>query len=184
MPELAYVERHPATVAAQRDAVLARNEADLARANRSPNWTWELSYGQRAGNPDMVSVGVTIPLAIAPTRRQDRDIASRMTLADKAEATVAEAARIASGEYRALASDATRLAGRAARYRSAVVAPAQQRTEVALAGYRSNQTALTVLFEARHAELQAERKALLLQRDLAKAMAQLALTPIVDGAAP
>jgi cobalt-zinc-cadmium efflux system outer membrane protein len=181
--EAGYVDRHPAVVAAQRGVVLARDEAGLARVNRSPNWTWELSYGQRAGYPDMVSVGVSIPLPIAPAQRQDRDVASKLALADKAEASRAEAERMARGEYRALASDAVRLAGRVDSYRAAVLAPAQQRTQLAMVGYRSNQAALTALFEARHAEVQAQRKLLTLQRDLAKAQAQMALKPVIEGEA-
>jgi outer membrane protein, heavy metal efflux system len=39
------------------------------------------------------------------------------------------------------------------------------------------------LFEARHAEVEAQRKLFSLQRDLAKTQAQLALKPILEGAA-
>ena len=181
--EQAYVASHPAVVAAQRDAELARKEADLTRTSRHPNWSWEVSYGQRTGYPDMVSVGVSIPLTVAPARRQDRDIASRLALTEKAEAALAEATRMAAGEYRALAGDAQRLAERIERYRASVVVVAQQRTAAALAAYRSNQAPLMTLFEARHAEVEAQRKLLGLRRDLARTQAQLALKPILEGAA-
>lgn len=181
--EQASVVRHPTVVAAQLDAELARKEAELARTSRNPNWSWEVSYGQRAGYPDMVSVGVSIPLTVAPARRQDRDIASKLALTEKAEAALTEAIRMAAGEYRALASDAKRLADRIERYRTTVVVVAQQRTVAAIAAYRSNQVPLMTLFEARHAEVEAQRKLLSLQRDLAKTQAQLALKPIPEGAA-
>ena len=90
--------------------------------------------------------------------------------------------RMASGEYRSLASDAQRLAQRVERYRAGVVTPAQQRVQAALAGYRSNQVQLMTLFEARHAEVEVQRKLLTLQRDLAKVQAQLAFKPIPGGA--
>lgn len=90
---------------------------------------------------------------------------------------------MAAGEYQALASDARRLAERVERYRITVVASARQRTAAALSGYRSNQVPLITLFEARHAEVQAQRKLLALQRELARTNAQLALKPIVEGAA-
>jgi len=181
--EQSFVASHPAVLAAQRDVELARKEAEMARTNRMPNWSWEVSYGQRAGYPDMVSFGVSIPLTVAPAQRQDRDVASKMALVDKAEAALAEATRMATGEYRALSSDAKRLAERVERYRASVVMPSQQRTTAALAGYRSNQVPLVTLFEARHAEVEAHRKLLALQRDLAKANVQLALKPILEGAA-
>ncbi|KQY80920.1 TolC family protein [Pelomonas sp. Root1444] len=181
--EQAYVASHPTVLAAHLDADVARKEAELARTSRNPNWSWEVSYGQRAGYPDMVSVGVSIPLTVAPARRQDRDIASKLALTEKAEAALAEATRMATGEYRALASDAKRLADRIERYRASVVVAAQQRTFAAMAAYRSNQVPLMTLFEARHAEVEAQRKLFSLQRDLAKTQAQLALKPILEGAA-
>ena len=59
-----------------------------------------------------------------------------------------------------------------------MLAPAQQRTASATAAYRSNQASLVVLFEARHAEVDVQRKLLAMQRDLAKRQAQLAYRPI------
>lgn len=181
--EQAYVASHPTVLAAQRDVDVARKEAELARTSRNPNWSWEVSYGQRTGYPDMVSVGVSIPLTVAPARRQDREIASKLAMTEKAEAALVEATRMAAGDYRALASDAKRLAERIERYRTTVVVVAQQRTVAALAAYRSNQVPLMTLFEARHAEVEAQRKLLSLQRDRAKTQAQLALKPILEGAA-
>jgi len=179
-----FVARHPAVVAARRDVDVARQEASVARLNRRPNWTWSASYGQRQGYPDMVSLGVSIPLAIAPAQRQDREAAARLALLDKAEAAQAEAERAATAEYQALAEDAERLAERIARYPTAVLEPAAQRTAAALAGYRANQTALSAVFEARHAETVARRKQLALQRDLARVQAQLAFKPLAEGDAP
>lgn len=181
--EQAFIANHPMVLAAQRDVELARQEAAVAASNRRPNWSWEVSYGQRAGYADMVSFGVSIPLVVSPAERQDRETASRLALVDKAEASLAEATRAAQAEFRALASDAQRLSERIQRYQSSVVLPTQQRTAAALAGYRSNQVTLMSLFEARHMEVEVQRKLLSLQRDLAKAQAQLAYKPIVNGGA-
>jgi outer membrane protein TolC len=104
-------------------------------------------------------------------------------MVDKAEGKLAEAARAAQAEFRGLASDAQRLSDRMQRYQTSVVVPAQQRTAAALAGYRSNQLTLATLFEARHMEIEAQRKLLSLQRERAKARAQLALKPLVNGGA-
>ncbi|MBA2962029.1 MULTISPECIES: TolC family protein [Ramlibacter] len=180
--EQAWVASHPAVVQAQRDIEVARAEASATAVNRQPNWTWEASYGQRTGFSDMVNIGVTIPLPVAPGERQDRATAARLALVGKAEAALEEATRTASGEYRSLASDARRLAQRLERYRAGVVTPTQQRTQAALAGYRSNQVPLMTLFEARHAEVDVQRKLLTLQRDLARVQAQLAFKSIPGGA--
>ena len=154
----------------------------MTASARKPNWTWEVSYGQRAGYSDMLSVGVSIPLPVSPGARQDRDTAAKVALVDKAEAELGEAIRAATGEYWALASDAGRLQERIEHYRAGAVLAAQQRTAVATASYASNQSGLTSLFEARRAEIEARRKLLALQRDLARVQAQMAYKPIATGA--
>ena len=128
-------------------------------------------------------MGVSIPIPIAPSHRQDRETAAKLALVDKAEAGLAEAQRIATAEYRSLDADRERLAERIARYRVSVMEPAGQRTAAAMAGYRSNQTPLLALFEARHAEVVAQRKLLSLQRELARTRAQLAFKPVTEGGA-
>ena len=182
--EPAYVAGHPEVAALQRDVELARRMADMTALDRRPNWTWEVAYGQRAGYSDMVSVGVSIPLPVAPGSRQDRETAAKLALVDKAEAQLVEATWAASAEYRTLASDVQRLQERIERYRSSVLLAARQRTAVATAGYRSNQLGLATLFEARHAELEAERRLLAMGRELARLQARIAYRPIAPGALP
>ena len=130
----------------------------------------------------MVSVGVSIPLPVSRAERQDRETSSKLAMVEKSEAALNEATRVATSEFLALASDTQRLQERIERYRSAVARPAQQRTAAAMAAYRSNQATLAMLFEARHAELEIQRKVLTLQRDLAKTQAQLAYRPLALGA--
>ena len=182
LSEQSYVASHPAVLAAQRDIELVRAEATSTASNRQSNWTWQASYGQRTGFSDLVSVGVNIPLQISPGERQDRETAAKFVLVEKAEAALEEATRMARAEFHGLASDAQRLGQRIERYQATVVVPTQQRTQAALAGYRSNQVSLVTLFEARHAEVDTRRKLLNLQRDLAKVQAQLAFKPVSGGA--
>jgi outer membrane protein, heavy metal efflux system len=189
MPRLAiapprdeFVARNAAVVAGQRAIEVARAEAEVARLKRKPNWSYEVSYGQRQGRADLVSFGVSIPLPIAPAARQDRETAAKLAMVEKAQADLTEAQRAAAGEYEALASDARRLQERIERFRSAVLGPSAQRTAVTLAAYRANQATLVMLFEARHAEIQAQRKLLALQRELAMAQARLVFEPISQGA--
>jgi len=178
-----YLARHPALAALQRDVEVARHNAAVAATERTPNWAWEVSYGQRAGYPDMLTIGVSIPLQVAPSQRQDRETAAKLALVDKAEAELAEAARAAAADYRTMAGDAGRLQQRIERYRISVVTLAQQRAAAALAAYRSNRDSLTTLFDARHMEVEAQRKLLSLQRDLSRVQAQLALRPLAQGGA-
>jgi outer membrane protein TolC len=178
-----FVGRSPAVVGKLREVEVARKDIEVARLNRTPNWTYEVSYGQRQGRADLVSFAVSIPLPVAPVARQDRETAAKLAMAEKAEAELAEAQRSAAGEYAALASDAKRLQERIERFQSSVLQPLTQRTASMLAAYRSNQASLVMLFEGRHAEVEAQRKLLGLQRDLAKTQAQLVFKPIAQGAA-
>jgi cobalt-zinc-cadmium efflux system outer membrane protein len=180
----AYVDGHPDVAALQRELEVAKQAATVAGTNRRSNWTWEVAYGQRTGYSDMVSFGVSIPLPIAPGDRQDRETAAKLALVEKAEADLAEAKRGAVAEYQTLSSDAQRLQQRTERYRSGVLIAAEQRTAAAQAAYRSNQGGLATLFEARHAEVEAQRRLLGFQRDLAKVQARLAFRPISSELAP
>src|SRR6185295_4936609 len=110
--------------------------------------------------------------------------AAKLAVVEKAEADLAEAQRAAAGDYAVLANDARRLQERVERYRTGALLPLRQRTEATLAAYRSNQASLVGLFEARHAELDGERKLLTLQRDLARVRAQLVFKPVVPGVQP
>lgn len=180
LTEAAYVQADPAVMAARSDIELARRDADVTAAERHANWSWQVSYGQRSGYSDMVSVGVSIPLQVAPAQRQDRQTAAKIALIEKAEAQLDDATRAAIAQYRSLSGATTRLAERIERYRHAVIEPARQRTEAALAGYRSTQTSLAALFDARHMEVEAQRKLLSLQRDLARIQARLAYRPLAE----
>ena len=180
----AYVTTHPTVAAMQRELDVARQTATVTATNRTPNWTWEVAYSQRTGYSDMVSVGVSIPLAIAPDARQDRDTAAKLALVDKAEADLAEVTRAATAEFQSLRAEAQRLEQRIDGFRTAVVAPAHQRTAATMAAYRSNQGGLVLLFEARHAEVEAQRKLLTLQRDLARTQVQMAFRPLTAEVSP
>jgi outer membrane protein, heavy metal efflux system len=178
--EQQYVDGHPSVAAKRRDVEVARSDATLASANRRPNWTFEVAYGQRTGYSDLMSVGVRIPLPIAPAGRQDRETASKFALVERAEGELAEATRAAQGEYRALHGDASRLQERIRAYETGVLAPSTQRTAAARASYAGSQAILATVFEARRAELEARRKLLMLRRELAKVLAQLTFKPLTE----
>ena len=177
----AYVQGHPAVRALQGDADIARQAVAVAASERAPNWMWEVSLGQRTAYPDMVSVGVSIPLPVARGQRQDRETAARQARAEQADAERAEAERAATAEYLTLRSDAAGLQARTAQLGLGVLLPARQRSAAALAAYSANQAPLASVFDARRAEIEAQRKLLGLQAELTRKRIQLALKPL-DGA--
>lgn len=78
-----------------RDAatLAAEAQAQLARADKNPDWTVSAAYGRREPNyGDLVTVGVTIDLPLFAKRRQDPKIAAALSEADRSrfERTAAE----------------------------------------------------------------------------------------------
>lgn len=83
----AALDHHPALLAY--DAMGGQAAADLAaaRADKRPDWSWELAYHRR--DPmwgDMVSLGGTVSLPIFPGKRQDPAIAAKAASASRVSA--------------------------------------------------------------------------------------------------
>lgn len=79
---LPMIGRHPMLALAQRQNIVAERGIDVARADRRPNWSWSVMYGQRVGNrSDMVGFEVSIELPLNRHRLQDRRIAEASELA-------------------------------------------------------------------------------------------------------
>ena len=180
--ESEYVSADPMVVSLQREIDVARGAAAVAASNRKPNWTWEVSYGQRTGYSDMVSFGVSIPIA-GRARRASGPGDGRQARAGRARRKLNSQRPRARRprEYRALLSDVQRLAGA-----NLALPRFGARARAATHGERHCGVPLQSgepdgLFEARHAEVDVQRKLLALQRDLAKRQAQLAYRPIQAG---
>lgn len=76
------IGQHPMLVVAQRQNIVAERGIAVATADRQPNWSWSVMYGQRVGNrSDMVGVEVSIDLPFNRSRLQDRRIAEASELA-------------------------------------------------------------------------------------------------------
>ncbi|WP_298824669.1 TolC family protein [uncultured Piscinibacter sp.] len=129
-------------------------EAAAARAEREPDWSAELMFGQRGSRfANMVSVGVSLPLPWDRPQRQDRELAARLAQAEALRAEREELAR----EHLAQ-TESWIAAWRAGLARLALIdrdraALAQQRVDAALAAYRGGQSPLSAVLDARRAAL-------------------------------
>ncbi|MFM0597247.1 TolC family protein [Paraburkholderia dilworthii] len=164
----------PVLVAASRDIEVADADTAVANSDRSPNWTWEVSYQQRGGQySNMVSVGVSIPLPINRKNRQNRDAAEKAELGTKARLMYEDAQRQVEADIRTESATLASGRERIANLTHALLPSVDQRVQLAAAAYKAGAGSLADTFAARRAQLDAELQVLDLQRDVSQTWAQL-----------
>jgi outer membrane protein TolC len=164
---------------------IARAEADVsaARSERQSDWSGELMFSQRGPQfSNMVSVTLSVPLATSRADRQDREVAARSAVLERARAEQEEARREQSARRAALEAEWLSALDRGARHEKELLPLAEERTRLALSAYRAGTGTLAALFEARRAELGARIERLQLDTDAARAWAQL--NTLFAGVAP
>lgn len=169
------VEAYPeiALLAAREET--ARAEAEIARQERSADWSVSLMYSQRgSAYSDMVSVGVSIPLQWDRGNRQDRVLSARLSQAEQLRAEREEAAREASARVRVDIANWRANLERLAQYDTALVPLAQERTDAALAAYRGGKATLAAVLEARAAQVRTQLERLDIEFATARLWAGLA----------
>lgn len=164
----------PALISAEADIAAADADTSVARSERTPNWSWEVAYQQRGGQySNMVSVGVSIPLPIHRGSRQDRDVAEKAELGTRARLVYEDTQRQVQADIRNLATLIENGHERLVNLNGTLLPAADQRVQLATAAYRSGTGALTDIFAAKRAQLDAQLQQLDVQRDVSLAWAQL-----------
>ena len=171
---LTTVDAHPALRRLTAQEAAARAEADMARTERSADWSVELAVGlRRPTYSNLGTINFSIPITWNRADRQDREVAARQSEADAVAAEREEARRIAVGDLRA-AIDAWRLdRERLGRYDTAFIPLAVQRNDAALAAWRGGAGTLAMVLDAHHAEIETRLDRLKLERLLAETSVQL-----------
>ena len=165
---------HPQIEALAKQVALADTDVRLARAAKKADWSLEVAYQQRGPSfSNMVSIGVSIPLQIAPGDRQDRDLAAKIALAEQARAQFEDALRMHTAEVRAMVAEWESDRERLTRIETSLIPIAAQRSGAALAAYRGNTGTLSAVLEARRNEGDTRMQALQLTEDTARVWAQL-----------
>lgn len=171
---LANLQEHPdQKIYAEREA-LARAEVALASNSRKPDWSVELSYGQRGPAFDnMITLMVSVDLPWEAEKRQDRDIAAKQRLADQASAQAEEARRIHEAELNGIYADWQTAGVRIERFERLLLPLARERVAAAIATYRGGRGELVAVLEARRAETETQIGFLQTQLERARAWAKL-----------
>ena len=177
---------HPQIEVLAKLEALAAAEAKLAQASKRPDWTVEVAYQQRGPSySNMISIGVSVPLQWDQTNRQDREVASKLAMADQARAQREDALRAHVAEVRSMLIEWDSGRDRVARYVRELIPLATERTEATLAAYRGGKSSLAEVLAARRNEIEVRMQRLQLEQDTARLWAQLNfLVPSVGSTTP
>lgn len=169
-----HLTSHPDIIAMTKQAELAAAEARVAQASRTPDWTVEVAYQQRGpDSSNMVSLGVSVPLPWDRANRQDREVASKLAMAEQMRAQRDEMLRSHVGEVRAMILEWRNGRERLARYERDLVPLARERAQAALAGYQGGKTSIADLLSARRNEADVRMQAVQLEMETARTWARL-----------
>jgi len=152
-----HLRRHPSLVLYEAETGIAEADLRMARAERWPDWSWELSYGRRdPALEDMASVEVRIGLPLLQAWRQGPLIESRRASVARAEAlreaTLREHAAILDAglaQYDALSASV-------ARALDVRLPLARQRADAAAGAFAAGNLGASQLIEVRRDALDAE----------------------------
>jgi len=180
------LEHEPQVAMLSSQERVADAEVKEAQSNKKPDWTVQMMYSLRGPSfSNMISVGVSVPLQWDQANRQDREVAAKLALLDRARAEREDMLRARAAELRALLAEWQSDRGRRVRYERELIPLAVERTQATLAAYRGSKASLTDLLLARRNEIDVRLQALQLEMDTARVWAQLAFAfPGHDGESP
>jgi outer membrane protein, heavy metal efflux system len=127
----------------------ARTDIELARAERRPDWSTELSYAKRGPDfSDMVSLQFTIGLPLFAKHRQNPLIAARSAELRALEAERETEIRMHTAETQQVVIEWEQSGEQLQQYDKELVPLARERTRTALAAYRAGGAELRLALDA------------------------------------
>lgn len=178
------LDRHPHLAMYAPMETAAEADLKLAEAAKKPDWSVELSYGQRSAPFDnMVTLMVRVDLPIFQSKRQAPVVESKLQALEqvRAEAEDARAKHVA--DIRAGIADWDIARARLDRQQRDIVPLAEERARLAQAAYAGGRADLASALDARRALLEARLSEIAAESELARAWAQLAYL-VPEGAQP
>jgi outer membrane protein TolC len=165
---------HPMLLSARRAVNLADADSTVASRESNPDWSVEAAYSQRGSQySNMVSFGISIPLAVNRAQKQNRDIAEKSALGTKARMQYEEALRELQAEIENQSSTLESLKERVTQLNAQLLPPATQQVELATAAYRSGAGSLSAVFNAKKMLLERRLQIAELEREAALTWAAL-----------
>lgn len=158
------LRRNPALGAYRAEIDAAQARLAMARAERRPDWSWELVYGRRDPSfGDMASIEVRVGLPLFQPWRQGPLVAARRADVARAEADRSAAEREYAAALEAQLAEYNALSANLERARSLRLPLATQRADAAAGAFAAGRASAAQLIEARRARFEAELEAIELE---------------------
>jgi outer membrane protein TolC len=171
------LDRLPALAAYEERSRRADADTALARADKRPDWSWEVDYQHR--DPmwgDMVSARATVSLPLFGSKRQDPIIDARAHDANRVRFEREAARRALLAQLDADLADHAMHHERLMRARETLLPLADKRADLEIAGYAAGTTSLTQMLQAMLGFAEAKTDALDREAEVARDGVRIALT--------
>ena len=171
----ANLESHPHLAIYAPMEAAAEADMKLAAVATKPDWSLEVSYGQRgSAYADMVSLMFRMELPFFAARRQDPATAAKRAQLEQVRAQAEDARQRHLAEIRAGLVDWEVARARLERHERELVPLAEERQRSAASAYEGARIDLGALLESRRSVIEARIAALAAEFEVARAWAQLA----------
>jgi outer membrane protein TolC len=168
------LDRHPDLALMASKEAVAVAEAEIARQDKSADWSVSLMYSQRGpAYSNMVTVGVSVPLQWDQKNRQDRELAAKLAKAEQVRAEREELGRERLAQMQNWLSLWRSNLVRMDDYDKTLIALASERTHAAMAAYRGGKETLAAVVDARRQEIDTRVERLRIEMDTAALWAEL-----------
>ena len=143
------LDRHPSLIAFDATGRQADAEVDAAKADKSPDWSWQIGYQHRDPRfGDMVSVGATVSLPLFGATRQDPIISARLDTANRVRFEREAARRALAASLDGDLADHAMHHERLTRANATLLPLARKRADLEVASYAAGAATLADVFQA------------------------------------
>lgn len=171
---LAAVPQHPPLAPVLAKLAAAQTDVDLARAQKRPDWSAELSYAQRGPDfSNMVSLEFRIGLPLFAKNRQNPVIAEKLALVRAQEAERDAEVRMHTAEIQGQLAQWQRGRERLHNYVAELLPLARERSRAALASYGAGRGDLRLAIDVLTQEVNTQLEYVQLEGSVANAWAYL-----------
>lgn len=143
------IDQHPDIALMNARERVALAEAEVARQEKSADWSWSLMYSKRGSQfGDMVSLGVSIPLQWDQARKQNRELSARLERVEQVRSEREEMRRAHLFEVQRLLANWRSNLTRLSDYDKTLIPLANERVQAVEAAFRGNKAPLAAVLDA------------------------------------